>query len=114
MPKKSSNGFEDIKSTSKKSAVKNKFKSVSDNYGRGLFKNMGNIVKIIAFMVSAFVFLVFAAGGVVIYMLDAYFLVVSIAVVIFGVIAATITLFLIYAIGHLISQNNEILRRLDS
>ncbi len=45
-------------------------------------------------------------------MLDKIFAIVAVAVFILGIILSVISLFLIYAIGHLISQNNEILKRL--
>lgn len=107
--------FVDIKSVSRKGAAKNALgnvKMAADNYGNGVFKNMANIIKVIAFMVSMFVFLIFAAASVIIYIMDSLFLAVAIAVLIFGIICSVITLFLIYGLGHMIAQNNEILKRL--
>ena len=40
------------------------------------------------------------------------FAVVAVGVFIVGIVLSIIILFLIYAVGHLISQNNEIIRRL--
>ncbi len=45
-------------------------------------------------------------------MLDKIFAVVAVGVFIVGIVLSIIILFLIYAVGHLISQNNEIIRRL--
>ena len=53
-----------------------------------------------------------AAVAAVLVMLDKIFAVVAVAVLIVGIILSLVVLFLIYAVGHLISQNNEIIKRL--
>ena len=45
-------------------------------------------------------------------MLDKIFAIIAVAVFAVGIILAIIALFLIYAIGHMISQNNEIIKKL--
>ena len=103
--------FEDISSSSIPKS-KNSLKAVTENYGNGIFKNLDRIIKAISFIVAIAILLIFAAIAVVLVMLDKIFAVVSVAVFIVGIILALISLFLIYAVGHLISQNNEIIRRL--
>lgn len=103
--------FEDISSSSLPK-TKNSLKAVSQNYGNGVFKHLDKIIKAISFIVSIGILLVFAAVAAVLVMLDKIFAVVAVAVFIVGIILSLMVLFLIYAVGHLISQNNEILKRL--
>ena len=103
--------FEDI-SSSTIPKTKSSLKAVTENYGNGVFKHLDKIIKAISFIVAIGILLIFAAIAVVLVMLDKIFAVVSVAVFIVGIILALISLFLIYAIGHLISQNNEIMKRL--
>jgi len=103
--------FEDISSSSFPTSKKS-LKAATQNYGNGVFKNLDKIIKAISFIVSIGVLLACIAIAVVLFMIDKIFLVVSVGVFIFGIILSAISLFLIYAIGHLISQNNEIIRRL--
>ena len=103
--------FEDISSSSLPK-TKNSLKAVSQNYGNGVFKHLDKIIKAISFIVSIGILLVFAAVAAVLVMLDKIFAVVAVVVFIVGIILSLMVLFLIYAVGHLISQNNEILKRL--
>ena len=104
-------GFEDI-SSSTVPHTKSSIKAVTENYGNGVFRHLDKIIKAISFIVSIGILLVFAAAGAVLIMLDKIFAIVAVAVFILVIILSVISLFLIYAIGHLISQNNEILKRL--
>lgn len=103
--------FEDISSSSLPK-TKSSLKAVSQNYGNGVFKHLDKIIKAISFIVSLGILLMFAAVAAVLVMLDKIFAVVAVAVFIVGIILSLIVLFLIYAVGHLISQNNEIIKRL--
>lgn len=103
--------FEDISSSSIPRTGSG-VKAAAENYGNGIFKNLDKIIKAIAFIVSLVILLVFAAIGAVLILLDKIFLIVAVAVFIVGIILSAIVLFLIYAVGHLISQNNEIIKRL--
>ena len=103
--------FEDISSSTIPKS-KSSLKTVTENYGNGVFKHLDKIIKAISFIVAIGILLIFAAVAVVLVMLDKIFAVVSAAVFIVGIILALISLFLIYAIGHLISQNNEIMKHL--
>ena len=103
--------FEDISSSSLPK-TKSSLKAITENYGNGVFKHLDRIIKAISFIVAIGILLIFAAIAVVLVMLDKIFAVVAVAVFIVGIILAIISLFLIYAIGHLISQNNEIMKQL--
>lgn len=103
--------FEDISSSSLPK-TKSSLKAVSQNYGNGVFKHLDKIIKAISFIVSLGILLMFAAVAAVLVMLDKIFAVVAMAVLIVGIILSLMVLFLIYAVGHLISQNNEIIKRL--
>lgn len=113
--------FEDIRSYTGKVGKKNKNRwQLSEDrpdplteYGKGIFKKLGGIIKVISFLVSFFVFAVSLVLGLVLYKIDAFFIPFAIAIVIFGALLALITMFLIYGLGQVISQNNEILRRLE-
>ena len=99
--------FEDISSSSPK-----KVDLSAQKYADGAFKNIDKIVKAISFMVALGILLVFVAVAAVLVMFDTIFLILSIGLVILGVIIALITLFLIYGMGHILTQNKEILKRL--
>ena len=103
--------FEDISSSSLPK-TKSSLKAVSQNYGNGVFKHLDKIIKAISFIVSLGILLMFAAVAAVLVMLDKIFAVVAVAVFIVGIILSLMVLFLIYAVGHLISHNNEIIKRL--
>ena len=107
--------FEDISSSSpadkRKRQLKKAVKAV-DNYGEGAARNIDKVIKAISFVVAIGVFLLFAAVAVVLYLLDSLFTVVAIGVLVLGIVISLIILFLIYGLGHIITQNKEILKRL--
>ena len=128
--------YEDISSSSKpksskakvskktgkitRTAVKNtkkaaKFaKKLSDDYGEFSFKNIAGMIKLIAFVVSISVALLFLVAAAIVFILDKTLFFLSALILLFGFAVALISLYLIYGLGLLISQNKEILRRLDS
>lgn len=103
--------FEDISSSSLPKS-KASLKAVNQAYGNGIFKHLDKIIKTLAFLLSVLVLLVSAAAAFILFKIDKLFLVVSVAVMLVGILLSALTLFIIYAIGHVISQNNEILKRL--
>ena len=103
--------FEDISSSSIPKS-KSGLKTVTQNYGNGVFKHLDKIIKAISFIVAIGILLIFTAVAAVLIMLDKIFAIIAVAVFIVGIILSIIFLFLIYAVGHLISQNNEIIKRL--
>lgn len=101
--------FEDISSSSPKK--KNPIKEIEEHSARA-FKHIDRTIKTIAFIVAIGIFLAFVAIGFVLISLDKVFSLIALGLVIFGLVLAIIILFLIYATGHIISQNNEILKKL--
>ena len=77
------------------------------------FKSLGNIIKVISFVVAIVILLVFVLAAYILFAFKPLYLTVSIAIVVFGLLVSLITLFLIYASGHIINQNNEIISRLN-
>lgn len=101
--------FEDISSSSK---TPNKKIETVKKFPNNFIKHLDKIIKAIAFIV-AFVIVILTLGvAAVLILLDDIFTIVAIGVVIVGIIFALITLFLIYGLGHIITQNNKILKRL--
>ena len=98
--------FEDIHSSSQEAVIPASKKK------KGTITHIDKIVKSIAFLVALFVFLVFAAGAYILYKMDTDFSLISLCLLIAGAVFSLIALFLIYALGHIITQNNEILKRL--
>lgn len=84
-----------------------------EEYGNGIFKKLGGIIKAISFIVSSFLFVIVLVLALLLYAIDHFFLPFSIALVILGAVTALIVMFLIYGLGQVICQNNEILTRLS-
>ena len=102
--------FEDISSASEE--MKARTRKTSGKRKKGAAICLDKIVKAIAFIVALFVLLIFAAGALILYKMDKSFAMIALCILIAGIALALIFLFLIYAIGHMITQNNEILKRL--
>ena len=105
----------DISSTTQKPPVSPAINRKGPNsYGGGISKSLGIIIKIISFVVA---FASVAIGGVGCLLIrnffDGFFDSIAIAVFILAVVIGTISLFIIYGIGHVICQNNEILKRMN-
>lgn len=94
-----------------KKAVKTTVDSV-DKYGNAGITNIDKIIKAIAFVVAIAVLLLFVAAAVILYILDKMFMILSAVIIAIGIVIALISLFLIYGLGQIISQNNEILKKL--
>lgn len=103
--------FEDISSSSKTSK---KFKQIEEikKFPNNYVKHLDKIVKAISFIVAIAIVILTLGVAAVLILLDDIFTIVAIGVVILGVIVALVALFLIYALGHVITQNNKILERL--
>jgi hypothetical protein len=74
--------------------------------------NIDKIVKIISFIVSIADLLAFIAVAVLLYFIDTIFLVVSVAILILGLVISLINLFILYGMGHILTQNGEIIELL--
>lgn len=109
--------FDDISSSVFEEPVK---KSPLDyiKYGFGKFEdfflnNLGKIIKIISFVVAVAILLFFLAIGIVLSMLDKFFVFIAIILFILGLIIAAISMFIIFGLGQVICQNDEILKKFN-
>ncbi len=109
-PNITSNNMEDISSTSAEFRAK---KSPVNAYSGGIYKNLGNIIKIIAFILGFSIVLVCFLLSFLLFIKSMLSLVVSLAIILFGTAVAAVVFFLTFAIGQILCQNNEILKRLD-
>ena len=100
-----------VKKTKK---AEKKAKKVADIYGEHSFKNIDGMIKLKAFVVSIGVALLFLVAAAIVFILDKTLFFLSALILLFGFAVALISLYLIYGLGLLISQNKEILRRLNS
>lgn len=100
--------FEDISSSSKPKGIR----GYSNDYANGAMGHLDKVIKAISFIVALLVAAVFFVIAAVVVTLDASFKFIALAIVIVGIILALICLFLIYGLGHIITQNKQILRRL--
>ncbi len=101
--------FEDISSSSKS---KKGIRASSNDYANGAMRHLDKVIKAISFIVALLVAAVFFIVAAIVVTLDASFKFIALAIVIVGIILALICLFLIYGLGHIITQNKQILRRL--
>lgn len=84
----------------------------TDGYANKAISNVDKIVKVVSFIVAISIFLVFLAIAVVLVLIDSFFTLIAVGVLLVGTILAMLSLFLIYGMGHIITQNNEILKHL--
>ena len=99
--------FEDISSATKKPTV-----SITEEYAGKALSNIDKVLKTISFIVAIGVFIAFAAIAAVLAYLDSVFILVSVGILVVGTILSLILLFVIYGMGQIISQNNEIIKRI--
>ena len=83
---------------------------VVDTYGNFCLKSLGNIIKVIAFIVAFGVIILSLILGLTILKAKAGLSMLSFVAIIGGTVFAAILFFPLYGIGHIICQNNEILR----
>lgn len=98
--------FEDISSSSKTKNVG------FDDFAEKGFKNIDKIIKSIAYILAICVLVIFLALAAVVFLMDKSFYLVSVLIIAVGLALALVVLFLTYGLGHIISQNKEILKRL--
>ncbi len=102
--------MEEISSTSKK-ARENKNPVMA--YADGIYKNLGNVIKVVAF-IQAFIFIIL--GFVIAFVLfskTSFSIALGLGVIIVFTIIAAFVFFPTFAIGQVLCQNNEILRQLN-
>ena len=102
--------MEDISSTSVEFRAK---KNPVMAYSSGLYKNLGNVIKAIAFVIA---FAVIVVGFVVAFFLfskTAFSIAISLAAIIVFTLIAACVFFPLFGLGHILCQNNEILKMLN-
>ncbi len=98
------------------SSVSNEYRAKKNPvlaYTSGLYKNLGNIIKVIAFVLA---FLMIIIGFVVAFFLftkTSFSLIIGLASVIICTVLAAIIFFPLFGLGHILCQNNEILKMLN-
>lgn len=102
--------MEDISSTSEEFRAK---KNPVMAYSNGLYKNLGNVIKVISFVIG---FAVIVLALIIAFLLlnkTAFGIMLALAAIIFGTIAAACVFFPLFGLGHILCQNNEILKKLN-
>lgn len=102
--------FEDISSSSP--SHRKNLKKAANDYGNGAMRHLDKVIKAISFIVALLVAAIFFLIAALLVTLDSSFRVIALGVLIVGIVLALIFLFLIYGLGHIITQNKQILRRL--
>lgn len=108
--KNSISQMEDISSTSAEYRAK---KNPVMAYTSGLYKNLGNVIKAISFIMA---FAIIIVGFVVAFFLfskTAFSIAISLVAIIFFTLIAACIFFPIFGLGHILCQNNEILKTLN-
>lgn len=100
----------DISSTSQEF---HKNKNPVNAYINGVYKNTGNIIKAIAFIICFVMIIITFIAAFFLYTKSTLSIAISIAVLLLGTIFSVIVFFPIYGLGCVICQNNEILKELN-
>ena len=87
--------------------------TVSKPIAKSPSDGLGNVVKAIAFIVGFVMIAVTFVGAFFLYSKAPLFMAIALAVIIAGTLSAAMVTVLIYAIGHLIVQNNKIITKLN-
>ena len=82
-------------------------------FGKFMFNNLSKVIKLIAYAVAIATVVIGVALAVFVYKHVEAFVAISFAVILSSAILAFIEFFLIYGLGHMIEQNNEILKRTE-
>ena len=82
-------------------------------YAGGLYKHLGNIIKAIAFIAAFAIIIVGFAIAFLLFSKTAFSIMLSLAVVIIFTVIAACVFFPIFGLGHILCQNNEILKTLN-
>lgn len=102
--------MEDISSTSVEYRAK---KNPVLAYTSGLYKNLGNVIKAISFVIAFAVIILALIVAFFLFTKTTLGVIISLAVVLFGVIVAACIFFPLFGLGHILCQNNEILKMLN-
>lgn len=85
---------------------------LSENYSENTFNSLGSIIKFIAFIICFVIIGISFIAAYFVYSKLPVYTAISIGIVVIGTCVALVALFLIFGLGQLICQNNEILARL--
>ncbi len=102
--------MEDISSTSVEYRAR---KNPVLAYTSGLYKNLGNVIKAIAFIIA---FAILIVGFVIAFFLfskTSFSIALSLAAIIIFTVIAACVFFPLFGLGHILCQNNEILKMLN-
>lgn len=102
--------MEDISSTSVEFRAK---KNPVMAYSSGLYKNLGNVIKAIAFVIAFAVILVGFVVAFFLFSKTSFSIVLSLAAIIIFTLIAACIFFPLFGLGHILCQNNEILKMLN-
>ncbi len=102
--------MEDISSTSLEFKAK---KNPVLAYSNGLYKNLGNIIKTIAFALAFVMIILGLVAAFFLFAKNIFSLAISLAVVIVCTLIAAVIFFPLFGLGHILCQNNEILKMLN-
>ena len=87
-------------------------KGIFSKYSNGIFNSLGTLIKGISFVVAFAILIIFILVAFLMLSSDMNFMGLAICIVLVGIIVAAIFMFLIFGLGHLITQNDEILKLL--
>ncbi len=100
--------MQDISSTSKEFRERNA--DLKTVYKKGLFKNIGNIIKAISFIIAFGIIALSFVLAFFLFSMDVLYMAIATAIVLFGTFTALIVMFLIYGLGQLLCQNEELIK----
>ena len=89
-----------------------KLKDPVDLYGKFIYRNLGKTIKFIAYLVAIITLFIGVAAALFIAKSYSGFMTIGFGLLLLFAVVAFIEFFIIYGIGHVIDQNNEILKRL--
>lgn len=102
--------MEDISSTSVEFRAK---KNPVLAYSSGLYKNLGNIIKAISFVLAFVIIIIGLIISFFLFSKTAFSIAISLTALIVFTLLAACVFFPLFGLGHILCQNNEILKRLD-
>lgn len=113
MPENNKNNIPEMEDISSTSAEYRAKKNPVLAYTSGLYKNLGNVIKVISFVLAFAVIILALVVAFFLFTKTSLGIVLCLAAVIFGVIAAACIFFPLFGLGHILCQNNEILKMLN-
>ncbi|MBR4910781.1 MAG: hypothetical protein IKZ47_05625 [Clostridia bacterium] len=106
------NSYSSYSSKSRKKTRKLSLLRPLELFGKFVYKNIAKVIKLIAYVVAIATIVIGIAIAFFIFKHVDKFVAISYAIVLGSAIIAFIEFFIIYGIGHIIEQNDKILKRL--